>query len=387
MTPGARVSAAIAVLDAVFAGESAERALTNWARSARYAGSGDRAAVRDHVFDALRSRRSHGALGGGQDGRAVMLGSLRAQEIDPDTIFTGQGHAPQPLTEAERRAGRLPTGPESRDLPDWLWPHFEAALGPAAPSAAEALRHRAPVSLRVNARRITRARAQADLAAEGIETDPVEHVSYALHVVGGERKIRSSSLYLSGLVELQDTSSQAAMEALDLPPGARVLDYCAGGGGKVLALAARHEGRWFAHDADPRRMADLPARARRAGVEVRLCGTADLAALGPFDAVLCDVPCSGSGTWRRSPQAKWSLTPERLAELTQAQTMILRQAAPLVTQAGVLIYTTCSVLTLENEAIVEAFQTEMPGWHATDTRLWPVGSQGDGFFCAQLKRV
>ena len=149
------------------------------------------------------------------------------------------------------------------------------------------------------------------------------------------------------------------MAALDLPPGARVLDYCAGGGGKTLALAARCEATWFAHDALPRRMADLPARAARAGVEVQLCDTADLAALAPFDVVLCDVPCSGSGTWRRAPEAKWRLTPSDLDAFAARQDAILSDAAGLVAPGGRLIYCTCSILREENEAVIDRFTRSM----------------------------
>ncbi len=386
MTPGARVAAAIGVIDAIQGGMPAERALTNWARGARYAGSGDRAAVRDHVFDVLRRRRSSAALGGGDDGRALLIGALRGQGIDPDAFFTGEGHAPPPLSEAERAAERAPEEGEARDLPDWLWPRFQAALGDGAGRAAERLRHRAPVTLRVNARRMTRDAAQAALAAEGILCQPVDDITMALHVTEGERKIANSPLYLSGAVELQDASSQAAMEALDLPEGARVLDYCAGGGGKTLALAARIEGEWFAHDASVRRMSDLPARAGRAGARVRLCETQELCAFGPFDAVLCDVPCSGSGTWRRGPQAKWALTPEVLADLGRVQADILAQAAALVAPGGRLIYCTCSVFIEENEHVVERFSSDYSGWTPVFSRRWPISATGDGFFLAQLCR-
>ncbi|MET4126905.1 RsmB/NOP family class I SAM-dependent RNA methyltransferase [Roseovarius sp. MBR-6] len=384
MTPGARVSAAIEVLDSILSGAPAERALTNWARSARYAGSGDRAAVRDHVFDALRCLRSFAALGGGKDGRALMLGSFRAQNIDPEMFFTGDGHAPAPLTAEERQGGRPPTEAEARDLPDWLWPHFEGALGPDATAAAEALRHRAPITLRVNARRITRAAAQAGLAGDGVVTRPVDNINFGLHVTEGFRKISQSLLYRDGLVEFQDASSQAAMEAISLPQGARVLDYCAGGGGKVLALAARLDATWFAHDAAPQRMADLPARAERAGISVQLCETSDLAAAGPFDAILCDVPCSGSGTWRRAPEAKWTLTPERLYELVGLQADILAQATSLLAPSGVLIYTTCSVFMEENEHVIERFSSGDAAFGIREMRRWPISGLGDGFFLAHL---
>ena len=386
MTPGARVAAAIGVIDAIRDGAPADRALTNWARGARYAGSRDRAAVRDHVFDVLRRWRSCAALGGGAEARALLIGLLRDQGVVLDEIFTGEGHAPPPLSKAERAAGRAPRANEARDLPDWLWPRFQAALGAGADAATEMLRHRAPVTLRVNARRMSRDAAQVALADEGILCQPVDNVKTALQVIEGARKISLSTLYLLGAIELQDASSQAAMEALELPSGARVLDYCAGGGGKTLALAARVEGNWVAHDVSARRMSDLPSRAARAGVTVRLCETQELHGLARFDAVLCDVPCSGSGTWRRGPQAKWDLTPEHLDELGRVQAGILAQASALVAPGGRLIYCTCSVLSEENEYVIERFSQEFTDWQPMISRRWPISETGDGFFLAQLCR-
>jgi len=386
MTPGARVAAAIEVLDAIRAGGAAEQALTGWARGARYAGSKDRAAVRDHVFHVLRRWRSCAALGGGEAGRALMLGALRDRGDDPAQLFTGEGHAPAPLGPDEVALGRPPTGAEARDLPDWLWPHVDRSLGGDAGRVAEALRHRAPVMLRVNLSRLSRPEARARLAAEGIVTEPVEIARSALHVLEGERKVAQSVSYAEGLVELQDASSQAAMERLALPLGARVLDYCAGGGGKVLALAARADAAWFAHDIAPQRIAHLPPRAARAGAEVTVLSTGALGHAAPFDLVLCDVPCSGSGTWRRSPEAKWRLTPERLAELTWVQADILARAAALVAPGGRLVYTTCSVLDVENQEVTGDFTATVPSWKVTDSCHWPICDSGDGFYLAQIER-
>ena len=311
-----------------------------------------------------------------------MLGSLRGQGIDPDEIFTGEGHAPARLTEAERVAG-VPDGTAARDLPDWLWPQFEASLGPTAEAAAAALRLRAPIMLRVNARRATREAALARLAAEGVVAQPVDIAKTALQVMDGERKITSSQCYVEGWIELQDGSSQAAMEALEVPEGARVLDYCAGGGGKALALAARVDGAFFAHDVAPQRMRDLPLRAARAGAEVCLVTQPE----GLFDVVLCDAPCSGSGTWRRSPEAKWALTPARLTELTEIQRQILSEAASLIASGGLLAYATCSVLKEENQEVINRFLSDNPEWLLRDSRHWPISETGDGFYLAQLRRV
>ena len=387
MTPGARVAAAIGVLDAVRAGEAAEKTLTGWARGARYAGSKDRAAVRDHVFDVLRRWRSCGALGGGEDGRHLMIGALRADGIDPRVVFTGEGHAPAALTGVELAGGHAPSGLDAMDLPDWLWPYFETSLGASAKGAAEMLRHRAPVMLRVNQRRGAVPQAQACLAAEGVETVTVDIASTALRVISGERKVARTEAYAEGLVELQDGSSQAAMELLEVAEGARVLDYCAGGGGKVLAFAARSEATWYAHDIAPQRMNDLPARATRAGVEVARVESDAITSAAPYDLVLCDAPCSGSGTWRRSPEAKWRLTPGRLEDLTQIQYDILVKTAPLVAEDGCLAYATCSVFKRENEAVVERFLEEHPAWTRARQRVWPISDMGDGFCLTQLFRA
>ena len=382
MTPAARVAAAAGILDEILSGTPAEKALSGWARRSRFAGSKDRAALRDLVFDALRRRRSYAARGGADSGRGLMLGRLRAAGEDPDAVFTGEGHAPAPLSDAERAGGAPPEGAAARDLPDWLWDRFQASLGPEADGAARALRDRAPVHLRANLLGTDRAGAAAALAAEGIATRPVETAGTALEVTDGARRIARSRAYQDGLVELQDAASQAVVERLAPRQGARVLDYCAGGGGKTLALAALARAPVWAHDAHPRRMRDLPARAARAGAEVHVLEDPGPAA--PFDLVLCDAPCSGSGSWRRDPEGKWRLDPEGLAGLEALQARILDAASGLVAPGGRLGYATCSLLDGENRAQVEAFVARHPGWTVADCHLWLPGSGGDGFFMAVL---
>lgn len=384
MTPAARIAAAIEVLDSHLGGEAAEAALTTWARGHRYAGSGDRAAVRDLVYDALRCRRSYAALGGGLTGRGLMLGHCAAQAIAPEQIFTGVRFAPAALTEAERAPRPAPEGLAALDCPEWLAPQLRAALGADFAAVMQAQRHRAPLFLRVNAAQATRAEAQAALAAEGIETVARNEANFALEVTGNARKVAMSVAYSQGLVEVQDLSSQRAVEALPLHPGARVLDFCAGGGGKLLAMAARACGSYTAHDADPARMRDLPARAGRAGVSVNLVEPGK--APGGQDLVLVDAPCSGSGTWRRTPEAKWRLTADRLAGLVALQRSILAEAQALVAPAGVLAYMTCSFLRAEDEEQVAHFLATHAGWRLLEARrMSPVGG-GDGFFLAMFTR-
>lgn len=386
MTPGARLSAAIAVLDRVLAGTPAEQALTNWARASRFAGSGDRFAIRDLVFGAIRCRRSHAALGGAQTGRGLILGGLRDAGVDASALFTGEGHAPLPLTDAETPAP--PDLPElvALDCPDWLAPRLRAALGPDFAAVMEALRQRAPVFLRVNTARLTRPEAIAALTAEGIAAKPHPLADTALEVTENARRIHLCQSYLDGLVEVQDVASQAVVQALPVAPGMRVLDYCAGGGGKTLALAARCDLRLFAHDSEPRRMRDLPARAARAGVQVRLIDTAAARRAAPYDLVLVDAPCSGSGSWRRSPEGKWALDADRLAALGATQAAILDAVAPLVAPGGRLAYVTCSLLDVENGAQIAAFLARNGGWQSLSSRHLTPLDGGDGFFVAILGR-
>lgn len=388
MTPDAREAAAIAILDRWLAGEPAEAALTRWARGARYAGSGDRAAVRDIVYSAIRKRRSAQALGGGvASGRALVLG-LRRDAGTGAPGWDGARHAPATLTQDERALFQAPppemTRGERLDCPDWLLAHFDAALEGQADAVLALMRERAPVFLRVNAARASIDAVRAELAAEGVLAAPHPLAAQALEVSEGARRIRASAAWREGRIELQDAASQAVAAAFSaaLPAGARLLDYCAGGGGKALALAAL--GRDVAaHDADPARMRDLPERARRAGASVRLL--ADPGAGAPWPALLADVPCSGSGSWRRAPEAKWALTPARLDELVVLQDAILDRAAALVGPGGILGYATCSLFRAENEARIAGFMARRPGWALLSQTRWTPLQGGDGFFLALLR--
>lgn len=387
MTPGARIAAAIAVLDRILAGEPAEKALVNWARNSRFAGSGDRSAVRDHVFDALRRMRSASALGGGRwpeatSGRSLMLGVIRAQGGDEAALFNGQGHAPAAVREDE--SPRNPEGLEALDCPDWLAPQLREALGPQFEAVMAALQSRAPVFLRVNLRLSDVDGARRILAAEEIETRPHPLSATALEVVSGAKKIARSEAYLNGVVELQDVASQAVVAALDLQDGQRVLDFCAGGGGKSLAMAALADLQIDAHDISYARMSDLPARAARARAEVTLKDTASLS--GGYDLVLADAPCSGSGAWRRQPDARWRLDSAGLARLTALQAEVLSSASDQVAPGGRLAYATCSMLEAENGAQVAAFLAANPDYRLLrDLRLTPADG-GDGFYMALLQR-
>jgi 16S rRNA (cytosine967-C5)-methyltransferase len=393
MTPAARLQAAIEILDAWSPGRPMDRLLARWGRANRYAGSRDRAAVADLVHEVLRRRRSLAwPPPPGPEDRARVL-ALAAEAGDPEALFDGGRHAPAPPTGAERdwlaaRQSALTEAPEAvrLDVPDDLLPRFRAALGERTAAVLDALRRRAPVDLRVNRLLTDPEAARAALAEAGVETEPGPLSPDALRVVSGARRLRGAAPYLDGRVELQDAASQAAARFARARPGERVMDYCAGGGGKLLALAADMggKGELVAHDADPRRMAGLPERVARAHARARrLEGPPPAEMAGSFDLVFADAPCSGSGAWRRNPDAKWGLTPARLDDLTRLQGRVLEGAARLVRPGGRLVYATCSLLEEENGAAAAAFVRRAGGRVTRELRLTPIEG-GDGFYAAEI---
>ncbi|WP_380051992.1 RsmB/NOP family class I SAM-dependent RNA methyltransferase [Falsihalocynthiibacter sp. SS001] len=389
MTPAARVASAIQILDEILAGEPAEKQLTTWARQNRYAGSKDRAAVRDLVFEVLRSKQSLAISGGAETGRGMLLGLLRMRGDDPDDTFTGEGYAPAPLTDQEKGAGRAPTEAESLDAPEWLIPQLQESLGADFESVFNLLKSRAPVFLRVNLQAGTREQAIESLASEEIVAEPHELAETALIVTKNPRRVQNSQTFASGLVELQDAASQFVAEQIPVAKGNSILDYCAGGGGKSLALAARmpkDELTIFAHDISQNRMRDIPTRAERAGVNINLLETSEIADAAPFEVVVCDVPCSGSGAWRRAPEGKWTLTTERLTELTRIQREVLEKTKGYVSENGVLAYLTCSLLRQENQDQIDAFLAANSDWKCTMSKSLTPLDGGDGFFVSLLTR-
>ncbi|MEJ6395028.1 RsmB/NOP family class I SAM-dependent RNA methyltransferase [Gymnodinialimonas sp. 2305UL16-5] len=386
MTPAARYAAAIEVLDQWIVGRPLEQALTHWARGSRYAGSKDRAAVRDHVFDAVRCLGRCRALGGSGTGRGVILGLLKLQGIAPENVFNGEGHAPAALTTSERDMSVDPPDAMA-DIPNWLRPKLAARAPSDVQALAASFAERAPLWLRVNLRRATCAEAAESLIAEGVATRPHPTLVTALEVTENPRRMRQTAAYANGLVEPQDLSVQAAMARVDWPKQGRILDYCAGGGGKALALADHSEAVIFAHDINVKRMADLAPRAARAGVAITTIAPDDVMQEVPYDAVLVDAPCSGSGTWRRDPEAKWRLTADRLDELVALQADILAKAAELVAADGMLIYMTCSLFHVENEDQVDAFLAAHPEWRRMAQHCDTMLTASDGFFSATLSRV
>ena len=391
MTPGARLAAAISLLDEILSGEPAERSLTRWSRASRFAGSKDRAAVRDIVFDCIRQKRSFAWRSKASSGRGLVIAQQFAQGADFAALFSGDGFSPEPLSDVESAAiafqSMAAPEPVAFDYPDFLHQEIARSLGADRQVVLAAMQARAPLDLRVNTLRGTVAGAKVMLAQEGIAVEEHRLSAQALRVLENPRAVAGSRAYTSGLVELQDVSSQAVALFAGAGPGMRVMDYCAGGGGKTLALAAQMggQGLLMAHDINTARMKDLPDRAARAGAKIALVATDDLTKLrGKCDLVLVDAPCSGSGAWRRNPDAKWRIDASGLELLLQVQAEILDKAADLVAPNGRLVYATCSFLACENHDQIAAFQLRNSNWTLQDQIKFLPPSAGDGFYATIL---
>ena len=304
MTPAAHIAAAIEILDLILAGENAETSLTRWGRSNRFAGSGDRNAIRDIVYDALRQKNSLTKKSKKISGRSWIIALLQKSEVNLDEFFGASRYSPPKIKKWELDLLPLENESDLHDIPDWLWPKWKTTLGRKASDVANTLKERANIFLRVNITKCARKDAIQALQKDGIISKLHPTVSTALIVDKGTRNIKNSEAYNLGLVELQDASSQASILQLSTDQNGPILDYCAGGGGKALALNAYLNKPIFAYDANLFRMKDLPKRASRSGSDIRIIKSNDLKN-SYYGLVFCDAPCSGSGTWRRDPEGKW----------------------------------------------------------------------------------
>ncbi|HEY8593569.1 MAG TPA: RsmB/NOP family class I SAM-dependent RNA methyltransferase [Sphingomicrobium sp.] len=389
MTPAARLQAAIEVLDEVVAsaredGPPADAIVTRYFKTRRYAGSKDRRAVRELVFRAIRRSAKRPA-----SGRAAVLG-LAEEESALLELF-GQPRGPEPLGDGE-------TATEASFVPEWIVPRLSPLVEPEEWSA---LLERAPLDLRVNIARASREQLLSDIP----DAEPTPISPWGIRLPPDSR-VDDHAAFEAGLVEIQDEGSQLIALACAPEDGQRIVDLCAGAGGKALALAAAAPGSAIlATDSNRARLANLDPRAERARamIESRLLNPPrELDELddvrGEADVVLVDAPCSGSGTWRRNPEGRWRLTPERLDRLLSVQERLLNIGAELVRPGGRLVYAVCSILTDEGAGQVERFLERHSSWISEGTGisagrpdgagflLTPANDRTDGFFVARLRR-
>ena len=373
----------IEILETVLAGVPTEKALTNWARARRFAGSKDRAAIRDYVYQAVRCRRSSGAWPSPGSARAWALGSLCQQGADIGALFNGLGHAPAILDLAESDISS-PTSPDLYDVPDWVLERMIEDHGmEKAHEIARVLRDRAPVCLRVNLRKATIQQVQESLEADGILTELNPICDTALNVLSNHRKVAMHACFKNGLIEKQDAGSQAV--AARIPVHGRILDYCAGGGGKSLAIAARTGATLFAHDINHGRMSEIEPRANRGGHDISVIAPDDINTAGVFDTLICDIPCSGSGAWRRSPDGKWRLTPDELLVFVNLQRKILEKAIEHLAPGGTLAMVTCSIFASENQEQKEWLLSTFKDLTYFDEMLLTPADTHDGLYLVTFK--
>lgn len=429
MTPGARVQAVVDLTEALGRGGAADAVASHWFRARRFVGAKDRADIARRFYGLLRRRaRGDWWIARALDRRpeppppprfrvlADLVLADRATKDDIFGLFDGGPHRPAPLSRAERELvdGLAGQPLDHPDMPGWVRNEHPVWFQPASTAAAAALNREAPLDLRVNPLRGDRAAALNALKAAGIQAEATALSPLGLRV-RGRPALGALPAFRDGLVEVQDEGSQIVALLVDARPGQAVVDYCAGAGGKTLALAGAmaNKGRLIAADLHEARLDRAVTRLRRAGVHnvERRAIDADNAGwfkrqAGRFDRVLVDAPCSGTGTWRRNPDMKWRIGPDDIAELVAIQGDILARAALLVRPGGRLIYATCSSLTAENEDVVTRFLAVAPDFRPVDvTALWPetVGGacpvlgpwlrltpethETDGFFAAVLTRV
>lgn len=424
--PG-RLAAAIEVLtDVETRHRPVSEALKAWGINNRFAGAGDRAAIGNLVYDALRRRASHAAAMGSDSPRALVLAvAMRDWGETPEslnTAFADDSHAPEPLTDEEAAGATADLSQASAiaqsDFPEWLAPSLERAFGADWVAEGRAMAGRPSLDLRVNALKASPEKVMKSLAR--FSPQPTTIAPFGITMPAGPRDARTPNVttdegYQKGWFEVQDQGSQIVAALAGAREGEQVLDLCAGAGGKTLALAASmgNKGQIFAYDADRSRLAPIYDRLKRNGVrnaQVRAPNPGALDDLaGKLDRVVIDAPCTGTGTWRRRPDTKWKLTPELLAQRQAEQAALLAEGARYLKPGGTLVYITCSILPEENDDQVAAFLAAHPGFATLDmAKAWrqalitdipsglvtagggicltPKRTNTDGFYCHLLRK-
>lgn len=428
MRPAGRLQAAIEVLGEIQdRHRPASQALADWGKSHRFAGSGDRAAIGNLVYDALRQKQSISWRMNAQTPRALALGVMTfgwgetAESLGK--LFEGDPHAPEPLSNEESAliaSSSLDSAPgwAQADIPEWLETDFRENFDEEFIVEGKALAQRPPTDFRVNTLKAARDKVSGVLKKFNLENttlSPWGLRSPPTQGPGRTPNLQPEAAFQKGWIEVQDEGSQVCSALVFAQPGEQVLDYCAGAGGKTLALSAamQNKGQVFAYDSDRSRLAPIYDRIKRAGtrnVQVRAPGESldDLA--GKMDRVVVDAPCTGSGVWRRRPDAKWRLTPDALEKRIAEQRKVLEEASRFVRPGGYLCYITCSVLPRENEGSVYGFLEDSGAFElvsagevwegqfaASDLKPWssdectitmtPATTGTDGFFFAVMERT
>ena len=398
MTPGARVSAVIEILDNYLVKKSDTRLVNNWFRNNRFAGSKDKQVIRDLVYKCLRYKLSFywpfkqaGLL---LSGRTIVLGMLKISNHCFKEIFDGKQYSPKDLTDSEKIVlsnfdKSLDSAPAfvKFNFPEFLENSLKESFGHSFEKNLSALSNRADLFIRLNCIKANIGVVVNSLKDDGIVVERIPNCKNSLKVIGNKSKFNRSMAYLSGQVEIQDIHSQLAVEFIDPKKNTKVLDFCAGAGGKTLAIGSitRGNAEYFVYDKSKTKLPNLKARCQRAGVKIKILNLKKTSQKNDkFDLVVADVPCSGTGVWRRNPGNKWLMTQEKLGAIIADQKKILNNAAKFVKNGGRLAYITCSVLRNENQDQVNWFLSSEKAFSFQADRVLPPIDGGDGFYVSIL---
>lgn len=426
MKIGGRIQAAIDVLeDIANRNRPASEALKDWGNAHRFAGSGDRNAIGNLVYDALRKKASAAWLmGDDKSSSLAFITVVRDWGVSPTQMqeaFADDKFAPEipvdKLAAAKERDLAFADADIEGDVPAWTVEQFEEGFGDDWVREAMALSGRPPLDLRVNTLKADREKVRKALSQTGCKDTTIARHGLRISPGKGARRlpnVQAEPAFQKGWFEVQDEGSQIVADLVYARPGEQVLDFCAGAGGKTLAMAAAMENRGQIHafDADKQRLAPIFDRLKRAGVrnsQVHVSKDALQPLKGRIDRVLVDAPCTGSGVWRRRPDAKWRLTPDQLDQRLVEQADVLDESAMYVRKGGYLVYVTCSIFPAENEEQVYRYGERHKGWSLLSAgeawqdlfgfdkpqpwssdlnciTLTPGSTDTDGFFFAVLQR-
>ncbi len=399
MRKDAQANAAISILDDFLDGQNLNSILFNWTKNNRYAGSNDRESIRNLVFDILRVKKTFASVLDKEkrpiNGRALVFLYAVFHSLNLDDMFTGEKYGPEKLNIFEKKFFKIAKENNNKNfvvinnIPDFLVAEFKRSLGSKFKNAMRLLERRAPISIRVNVLKSDISSVLELLSVEGIEGKKSKELRFGIDIIGNPRRLTQIKAFKDGYFEVQDFHSQKIIEELAVNQNTKVLDYCAGAGGKILSIACSLKGNgiFYIHDVDKRKLKEADLRAKRAGVNFKRLEAENMQKYYcSFDYIIADVPCSGSGAWRRNPQQKWRITPESFNEILIWQKKILNEVKDLVKKNGILFYITCSLLKIENEEVIQNFLMQNKHFSLLKKKNVTIDNHGDGFFCAVLQK-
>lgn len=364
--------------------------LRKWAIKHRFAGSSDRRKIKDIIFDIIRQKKSCEHVGGGFSGRNLLIGYLKLKGTELSSVFDNSKFGPKELTIKEQNINvdfSNLSNIYELDFPSWLIPILRRSLQSEFNNVVKALRNRSHVQLRVNLKKISRLNAIKKLKKNNIECEINELCSTALNVLSGAQHILTSPCFENGFVELQDAGSQLVSELIEINYNDKVLDMCAGAGGKSLAIScgAELDATYFAWDVNFDRMKDIDARSKRAGVKIEK--VIKLSSKSFYNKIIIDAPCSGSGSWRRDPEGKWRLDEDILENYVKTQKELILKGLKLLAPRGQILYITCSILDIENGKLIDDLISSVLSLRLVRSISLVPSSKSDGFYGAVLEKV